>query len=224
MIGRMPLSEHEQRILRQIEQELASDPRSPTAPSRIPRRRLMWLVLCLVVGLALTVAGLAVSFWLAFAAFVGVLIVGRHARAGAAAGQPRQARRTCRSTPGSRAAAASGAATRLTTRARALTPVGEVPRRACCGCVSVSVAIRSDLCRPQLAVAAERRRRLGASIERPGSGELDAVDDRGQRRHRTRRHRELVGGGRRPFAWRSSTGVPATPARAAAGRPAARRR
>ena len=72
----MPLSEHEQRILRQIEQELASDPTFAERATRIPRRRLMWLVLCLLVGLALTIAGLAVSYWLAFAAFVGVLIVG----------------------------------------------------------------------------------------------------------------------------------------------------
>jgi len=72
----MPLSEHEQRILRQIEQELAADPTFNDRASRIPRRRLVWLSLCLVAGLALTLAGLAVSFWLAFAAFVGVLIVG----------------------------------------------------------------------------------------------------------------------------------------------------
>ena len=52
----------------------------------------MWLTLGLLVGLALTIAGLAVSYWLAFAAFVGVLIDRRDARAGAAAGQPRQAR------------------------------------------------------------------------------------------------------------------------------------
>jgi len=72
----MPLSEHEQRILRQIEQELASDPTFAERARRIPRRRLMWLSLCLVLGLGLTIAGLAVSYWLAFAAFIGVLIVG----------------------------------------------------------------------------------------------------------------------------------------------------
>jgi hypothetical protein len=72
----MPLSEHEQRILRQIEQELASDPTFAERARRIPRRRLMWLTLGLVAGLALTIAGLAVSYWLAFAAFVGVLVVG----------------------------------------------------------------------------------------------------------------------------------------------------
>jgi hypothetical protein len=72
----MPLSEHEQRILRQIEQELASDPTFAERATRIPRKRLMWLVLCLIAGLVLTIAGLAVSYWLAFAAFVGVLVVG----------------------------------------------------------------------------------------------------------------------------------------------------
>lgn len=72
----MPLSEHEQRILRQIEQELAQDPSFAERAGRIPRRRLVVLSTALAVGLALTVAGLAVSFWLAFAAFVGVFVVG----------------------------------------------------------------------------------------------------------------------------------------------------
>jgi hypothetical protein len=71
----MPLSEHEQRILRQIEQELASDPTFADRARRIPRRRLALLTLCLLIGLAVTVAGLAVSFWLAFAAFIGVLVI-----------------------------------------------------------------------------------------------------------------------------------------------------
>ena len=72
----MPLSEHEQRILRQIEQELASDPTFAERARRIPRRRLMWLSIGLILGLGLTIAGLAVSYWLAFAAFVGVLVIG----------------------------------------------------------------------------------------------------------------------------------------------------
>jgi Flp pilus assembly protein TadB len=71
----MPLSEHEQRILRQIEQELASDPTFADRASRISRRRLFVLSLCVVVGLTVTVAGLAVNYWLAFAAFVGVLVL-----------------------------------------------------------------------------------------------------------------------------------------------------
>lgn len=69
----MPLSEDEQRILRQIEQELRQDPTFSERGYRVSRRRLVLLFAALVVGLALTVAGLMVSFWLAFAAFVGVL-------------------------------------------------------------------------------------------------------------------------------------------------------
>lgn len=72
----MPLSEHEQRILRQIEQELSQDPTFADRASRIPRHRLMWLTVALVLGVGVTVVGLAVHFWLAFAAFVGVLVIG----------------------------------------------------------------------------------------------------------------------------------------------------
>ena len=69
----MPLSEDEQRILRQIEQELESDPTFSERGYRVSRRRLIMLSVGLVVGLVLTVAGLTVSFWLAFVAFLGVL-------------------------------------------------------------------------------------------------------------------------------------------------------
>ena len=69
----MPLSEDEQRILRQIEQELEADPTFSERGYRVSRRRLVVLAFGLVAGLVLTVAGLAVSFWLAFAGFVGVL-------------------------------------------------------------------------------------------------------------------------------------------------------
>jgi hypothetical protein len=69
----MPLSEDEQRILRQIEQELKQDPTFSERGYRVSRRRLVLLTLALLIGLGLTVAGLAVSFWFAFAAFVGVL-------------------------------------------------------------------------------------------------------------------------------------------------------
>lgn len=71
----MPLSEDEQRILRQIEQELEQDPTFSTRGYRVSRRRLVLLTIGLLAGLALTVAGLSVSFWLAFAGFVGVLVM-----------------------------------------------------------------------------------------------------------------------------------------------------
>lgn len=69
----MPLNEDEQRILRQIEQQLEADPTFSARGYRVPRRRLIMLSIGLLAGLVLTVAGLAVSFWLAFAGFVGVL-------------------------------------------------------------------------------------------------------------------------------------------------------
>lgn len=71
----MPLSEDEQRILRQIEQELESDPTFLERGYRVSRRRLVMLAAGLVAGLLLTVAGLWISFWLAFAGFVGVLVM-----------------------------------------------------------------------------------------------------------------------------------------------------
>ncbi|HSJ90872.1 MAG TPA: DUF3040 domain-containing protein [Ilumatobacter sp.] len=71
----MPLSEDEQRILRQIEQELASDPSFAQRGYRVSRRRLILLSIALLVGLAVTIAGLAVNFLVAFAAFIGVLVV-----------------------------------------------------------------------------------------------------------------------------------------------------
>lgn len=69
------MNEDEQRILRQIEQQLEADPTFSTRGYRAPRRRLVVLTFGLIAGLALTVAGLAVSFWLAFAGFVGVLVM-----------------------------------------------------------------------------------------------------------------------------------------------------
>jgi Flp pilus assembly protein TadB len=71
----VPLSEDEQRILRQIEQELASDPSFAQRGVRVSRRRLVVLSVALVVGLAVTVIALAVSFLVSFAAFIGVLVV-----------------------------------------------------------------------------------------------------------------------------------------------------
>jgi membrane associated rhomboid family serine protease len=71
----MPLSEDEQRILRQIEQELEQDPTFSNRGYRVSRRRLAVLAFGLVAGLALTIAGLSVSFWLAFGGFVAVLVM-----------------------------------------------------------------------------------------------------------------------------------------------------
>jgi len=71
----MPLSEDEQRILRQIEQELQQDPTFATRVHRVPRRRLLLLAAGLVAAIAVTVASLAVHFGLAFLAFIGVLVL-----------------------------------------------------------------------------------------------------------------------------------------------------
>jgi hypothetical protein len=73
---RVPLSEREQRILRQIEQELAADPSFADRATRIPRHRLALLTVFVVAGLVATVLALSVSFWLAFGVFVGVLTLG----------------------------------------------------------------------------------------------------------------------------------------------------
>ena len=73
--GVVPLSEDEQRILRQIEHELSQDPNFSPRRYRAPRRRLILLVLGIIVGLGLTVIGLAVNFLVAFAGFVLVLVL-----------------------------------------------------------------------------------------------------------------------------------------------------
>lgn len=71
----MPLSEDEQRILRQIEQQLEQDPTFAARGYRVPRRRVALLIVGLVVSTAVTVLGLSISFWLAFAAFFVVLAI-----------------------------------------------------------------------------------------------------------------------------------------------------
>jgi type IV secretory pathway TrbD component len=71
----VPLSEDEQRILRQIELDLQSDPAFQQRVHRVSRRRLVVLTFALVAGLVVTILGLALHFWLAFAAFIGVLVV-----------------------------------------------------------------------------------------------------------------------------------------------------
>ena len=69
----MPLSENEQRILRQIEQQLEKDPTFSTRGYRIPRRRVVGLTFAVVAAVVLTVLLLSVSVWLSIAAFVGAL-------------------------------------------------------------------------------------------------------------------------------------------------------
>ena len=71
----MPLSEDEQRILRQIEQELESDPTFSERGYRVSRRRLVLLTVGLVAGIVLTVLGLAIHWGWAFAGFIGVLFM-----------------------------------------------------------------------------------------------------------------------------------------------------
>lgn len=71
----MPLNEDEQRILRQIEQQLQADPVFSSRGYRVSRRRLVTLSIGLVAGLALTIAGLGVHWSLAFVGFVGVLVM-----------------------------------------------------------------------------------------------------------------------------------------------------
>ena len=69
----MPLSENEQRILRQIEQQLERDPTFSTRGYKLPRRRVLLLSFALVASLALTVLLLGVTVWLSLAGFVGSL-------------------------------------------------------------------------------------------------------------------------------------------------------
>ena len=71
----MPLSENEQRILRQIEQQLERDPTFSTRGYRIPRRRALLLSFAVVTALAATVLLLAVSVWLSIFAFIGTLVL-----------------------------------------------------------------------------------------------------------------------------------------------------
>ncbi len=83
----MPLSEDEQRILRQIEEQLQRDPgfgRNLHHRSQGNRRILIGSGVAAVACLMLTVAMLSVSPFLSFAAFIGAvvsaLVCERHAR------------------------------------------------------------------------------------------------------------------------------------------------
>ena len=84
----MPLSEDEQRILRQIEEQLQRDPSfgRDIKPRHVGSRRAVILSsVATVVGLVLTVLFLAVSPYLSFATFVGavaaLVIAERHVAA-----------------------------------------------------------------------------------------------------------------------------------------------
>ena len=84
----MPLSEDEQRILRQIEEQLQRDPgfaRDLRPAVTSSRRSLLVAVLAGIVAVAVCVLLLTVSPYLAFVAFIGamaaVVYAERHARA-----------------------------------------------------------------------------------------------------------------------------------------------
>ncbi len=108
MIGVVPLSEEEQRILRQIEQELEQDPTFSQRGYRVSRRRSSCSPSGLVLGLVITIGGLAVSFVVAFAGFVLVLVMAIMLESEA---PPARARTT-------RSAADLGVAQRSSTRRR----------------------------------------------------------------------------------------------------------
>lgn len=73
--GAVPLSEEEQRILRQIEQQLEQDPTFSQRGYRVSRRRSLMLTAGLVLGLVITIGGLAINFLVAFCGFVLVLVM-----------------------------------------------------------------------------------------------------------------------------------------------------
>jgi hypothetical protein len=91
----MPLSEDEQRILRQIEEQLQSDPKFANAVSssglyKHSARTLRWAIAGLVAGLVMLIIGLQIHFVVAFAAFAVMLacvvVIERNARAMGKAG------------------------------------------------------------------------------------------------------------------------------------------
>lgn len=74
----MPLSDDEQKILRQIEEQLQTDQRfaqlaSPAGLYRQSARSVRWAVLGVVAGLVVTVVALQVHFLLAFVGFLIML-------------------------------------------------------------------------------------------------------------------------------------------------------
>lgn len=90
MMISMALSDDEQRILRQIEQELQNDQKfaqavSPAGLYRHSAKLVRWAIVGLVVSVALLVLALRVHFIAAFAVFVAMLallaVIERNARA-----------------------------------------------------------------------------------------------------------------------------------------------
>lgn len=73
--GGVPLSEDEQRILRQIEQELEQDPTFSSRGYRVSRKRAALLTIGLILGLVGTVLGLTIGYLVAFAGFVVVVVM-----------------------------------------------------------------------------------------------------------------------------------------------------
>jgi len=74
----VPLSDDEQRILRQIEEQLQTDQRfaqlaSPAGLYRQSARSVRWAILGVVFGLVLTIVALQVHFLLAFVGFLVML-------------------------------------------------------------------------------------------------------------------------------------------------------
>lgn len=77
----MPLSEEEQRILRQIEEQLQADPAfalkvNQRSHQGVSRGRLTGSAVALVVSLVVVIAALQISAWLSFGAFVSLVVAG----------------------------------------------------------------------------------------------------------------------------------------------------
>ena len=75
----MPLSEDEQRILRQIQEQLETDERFASAVSssglyRHAVRAVRWAALGVVASLAFTIYALQIHFLVAFVGFLGMLV------------------------------------------------------------------------------------------------------------------------------------------------------
>ncbi|MGA1034635.1 MAG: DUF3040 domain-containing protein [Ilumatobacteraceae bacterium] len=72
----MPLSEDEQRILRQIERELEQDPSFADGRVRVSRQRLALSAFGMIIGIVATVLSLSVSFVVSFVVFGVELVLG----------------------------------------------------------------------------------------------------------------------------------------------------